>query len=124
HFGPRRRAGDRLRRRYLPALHAKPMSGPHAPDGGDAPRPASLMNRVVAVALGQRFIVVLLSVVLVIAGAWAWESLPMNAYPDLSPPMVDIVTQWPGHAAEEVERLITVPVERGMSGVPKMVVKR
>ena len=37
----------------------------------------------------------------------------MDAYPDLSPPMVEIITQWPGHAAEEVERLITVPVESG-----------
>ena len=100
------------------------MSGPNTPGREDVPRAASFMNRVVAVALEQRFIIVLLAVVLVVAGVWAWKSLPMDAYPDLSPPMVDIVTQWPGHAAEEVERLITVPVERGMSGVPKMVVKR
>ena len=38
--------------------------------------------------------------------------------------MVEIVTQWPGHAAEEVERLITVPVENGMSGLPKLRVTR
>ena len=44
----------------------------------------------------------------------------MDAYPDLSPPMVEIITQWPGHAAEEVERLITVPVELGMNGIPQM----
>ena len=43
----------------------------------------------------------------------------MDAYPDLSPPNVEIITQWPGHAAEEVERLITVPVEIGMNGIPK-----
>jgi len=49
---------------------------------------------------------------------WALKRLPMDAYPDLSPPMVEIITQWPGHAAEEVERLITVPAERGMNGVP------
>jgi cobalt-zinc-cadmium resistance protein CzcA len=46
------------------------------------------------------------------------ERLPVDAYPDLSPPMVEIITQWPGHAAEEVERLITVPVEVGMNGIP------
>ena len=48
----------------------------------------------------------------------------MDAYPDLSPPMVEIITQWPGHAAEEVERLITVPVERGMNGIPRMTALR
>ena len=44
----------------------------------------------------------------------------MDAYPDLSPPIVEVITQWPGHAAEEVERLITVPVEMEMNGIPQM----
>ena len=48
----------------------------------------------------------------------------MDAYPDLSPPIVEIITQWPGHTAEEVERLITVPVELGMNGVPKTTTMR
>ena len=48
--------------------------------------------------------------------------MPVDAYPDLSPPMVEIITQWPGHAAEEVERLVTLPTEIEMNGVPKMVV--
>ncbi|HTM29174.1 MAG TPA: CusA/CzcA family heavy metal efflux RND transporter, partial [Rhodanobacter sp.] len=82
------------------------------------------MNRIVAASLGQRFITILLTLVLVGAGVWALKHLPMDAYPDLSPPMVDIVTQWPGHTAEEVERLITVPVELGMSGVPRTTAKR
>ncbi|MEO6800360.1 MAG: CusA/CzcA family heavy metal efflux RND transporter [Rhodanobacter sp.] len=89
-----------------------------------APHKASLINRVVAASLGQRFIVVLLSALLVVAGIWALKHLPMDAYPDLSPPMVDIVTQWPGHTAEEVERLITVPVELGLNDVPKVTAKR
>ncbi|HET6586795.1 MAG TPA: CusA/CzcA family heavy metal efflux RND transporter, partial [Oleiagrimonas sp.] len=100
------------------------MSDKKSPEAVSASSTASFMNRIVAVSLNQRFIVILLTAVLVVAGVWAWKSLPMNAYPDLSPPMVDIVTQWPGHAAEEVERLITVPVERGMSGIPDMTVKR
>ena len=53
------------------------------------------------------------------AGARSLERLPVDAYPDLSPPIVEIITQWPGHAAEEVERLITVPVELGMNGMPQ-----
>jgi len=43
----------------------------------------------------------------------------VDAYPDLSPPMVQVITQWPGRAAEEVERLITVPVEKEMNGIAK-----
>ncbi|HET6805817.1 MAG TPA: CusA/CzcA family heavy metal efflux RND transporter [Frateuria sp.] len=77
------------------------------------------MNRLIGASLAQRFLVALLMLVLVGAGIRALERLPVDAYPDLSPPSVDIVTQWPGHTAEEVERLITVPVERGMTGIPR-----
>ncbi|HEY3519671.1 MAG TPA: efflux RND transporter permease subunit, partial [Rhodanobacteraceae bacterium] len=90
----------------------------------EAARRASLINRIVAFALAQRLLIVLLAAALVAAGWWALERLPMDAYPDLSPPMVDIVTQWPGHSAEEVERLISVPMERAMADVPDMVMKR
>ena len=48
----------------------------------------------------------------------------MDAYPDLSPPIVEIITQWPGHSAEEMERLVTVPVELGMNGIPDLATKR
>ena len=84
------------------------------------PQPAAtLINRIVAVSLRQRLIIVLLAVVLVGVGARALVRLPVDAYPDLSPPMVEVITQWPGHTAEEVERLITVPVENRMNGIPK-----
>ena len=83
-----------------------------------------MMNRVVASSLRQRFLVVLLTIVLIGAGTRSLERLPVDAYPDLSPPIVEIITQWPGHAAEEVERLITVPVEVGMNGIPKMTTQR
>jgi len=48
----------------------------------------------------------------------------VDAYPDLSPPIVEIITQWPGHAAEEIERLVTLPIEVEMNGVPRMIVMR
>ena len=99
--------------------HDDSQPSPQAP-----PNNASLINRIVAASLGQRFIVVLLSAMLAAAGIWALQHLPMDAYPDLSPPMVNIVTQWPGHTAEEVERLITVPVELGLNDVPKITAKR
>lgn len=82
------------------------------------PRAASLMNRIVGASLAQRFLVALLMLILVGAGVRALHRLPVDAYPDLSPPSVEIITQWPGHTAEEVERLITVPIEQGMTGIP------
>jgi heavy metal efflux system protein len=82
------------------------------------------MNRIVASSLRQRFLVVILTLVVIGAGSRSLERLPVDAYPDLSPPIVEIITQWPGHAAEEVERLITVPVEVGMNGVPQMTTQR
>ena len=80
---------------------------------------SSFINRIVAVALEQRILVLFLTILLVGAGIHAWSRLPVDAYPDLSPPMVSITAQWPGHSAEEVERLITVPIEREMNGIPK-----
>src|SRR5271166_5337064 len=52
------------------------------------------------------------------------QRILVDAYPDLSPPQVQLITQWPGHAAEEVERLVTLPIELEMNGVPQMVVMR
>jgi cobalt-zinc-cadmium resistance protein CzcA len=90
------------------------------PPPASAPRSASIMNRIVASSLRQTLLIVLLSLLLVGAGARSLQRLPVDAYPDLSPPMVEIITQWPGRAAEEIERLITVPVEREMNGIPRI----
>src|ERR1700677_3447703 len=87
---------------------------------GETPRSASFMNRIVTSSLRQGFLVLLMTAVLIGAGTRSLDRLPVDAYPDLSPPIVELITQWPGHAAEEVERLITVPVERGMNGIPQM----
>jgi cobalt-zinc-cadmium resistance protein CzcA len=83
-------------------------------------RTASFINRIVSSALRQRFLVVFLALVVAAGGIWSFSRLPVDAYPDISPPMVEIVTQWPGKAAEEVERLITVPIEVEMNGIPNM----
>jgi cobalt-zinc-cadmium resistance protein CzcA len=85
---------------------------------------ASAINRIVASSLQQRFLVVLATLLLIGAGSWSLNRLPVEAYPDLSPPMVEIITQWPGRAAEEIERLITVPIEVEMNGIPKMMTVR
>jgi len=85
-----------------------------------APRTSSFMNRIVASSLRQPFLIALMTVILIGAGTRSLDRLPVDAYPDLSPPMVEIITQWPGRAAEEVERLITVPVEKDMNGIARM----
>ena len=88
------------------------------------PHTASLMNRIVASSLRQRLLVGLFTLVLIGAGIRSLQRLPVDAYPDLSPPIVEIISQWPGHAAEEVERLITVPIEREMNGAPRLTTSR
>jgi hypothetical protein len=65
-----------------------------------------MIDRIVSFALAQRFIIVVTMVGLAIWGIISFQNLPIDAYPDLSPPRVQIVTQWPGHAAEEVERFL------------------
>src|SRR5581483_11335543 len=79
-----------------------------------------MIARLVSFALSQRFLIVIASLALMIWGAIAFQRLPIDAYPDLSPPHVEIITQWPGHAAEEVERLITIPIEIEMNGIPRL----
>jgi len=95
-----------------------PPPAPSAPES--TPRTSSFMNRVVASSLRQPFLIALMTVILIGAGTRSLDRLPVDAYPDLSPPMVEIITQWPGRAAEEVERLITVPVEKEMNGIARM----
>ena len=83
-----------------------------------------MIHRIIQFALRQRPIVLFLAAFICVVGAVAFHNMPVDAYPDLSPPMVEIITQWPGHAAEEVERLVTVPTEVEMNGVPKLTVMR
>ncbi|HZQ24191.1 MAG TPA: CusA/CzcA family heavy metal efflux RND transporter [Terriglobales bacterium] len=83
-----------------------------------------MIHRIVQAALRQRFLVLMLTLFMTLAGILSFRKMPVDAYPDLSPPMVELITQWPGHAAEEVERLVTLPLEVEMNGVPHMVVMR
>ncbi len=83
-----------------------------------------MIHHIVKFALRQRFLMMMLVVLLIAAGSYSFMKMPVDAYPDLSPPMVELVTQWPGHAAEEVERLTTLPLELAMNGTPNMRVMR
>jgi heavy metal efflux system protein len=83
-----------------------------------------MIHRIVQLALRQRFLVLILTAMMVVIGAYSLSRMPVDAYPDLSPPMVEIITQWADHASEEVERLVTLPIEVEMNGTPKLEIQR
>ncbi len=73
--------------------------------------------RLIAFALHQRFITLALALLLILGGIASFYRLPIEAYPDVGDVKVEVITLWPGHAAEEVERLITIPLENELNGV-------
>ena len=83
-----------------------------------------MIQALVDFALRQRFVVLVAAIVLLGVGYYSFEQLPIEAYPDVADTWVQVITQWPGHASEEVERQITLPTERVMNGVPKQTVVR
>jgi heavy metal efflux system protein len=70
--------------------------------------------------LNNRFIVFTLAILLLIWGAISFRQLPIEAYPDVANNYVQLITQWPGRAAEEVEQQVTIPVEAVMNGIPHL----
>src|SRR5882757_5546252 len=83
-----------------------------------------MIHKIVQAALRQRFLVLMLTGFITVGGILSFQRMPVDAYPDLSPPQVEIITQWPGHAAEEVERLVTIPLEIAFNGAPGVTVER
>jgi len=71
-------------------------------------------------ALNNRFIVVVVAALLLAWGAIAFHNLPVEAYPDVANNYVQIITQWPGHAAEEIEQQVSIPIEIQMNGTPHL----
>src|SRR5882672_6904865 len=76
-----------------------------------------MITRLVAFALHQRFITLALALLLAAGGIVSFSRLPIEAYPDVADVQVDVITIWPGHAAEEVERLITIALEKELNGI-------
>ena len=83
-----------------------------------------IIHRIIQMALKQRWVVLAVALAVLVAGGLAFRDLPVDAYPDLSPHKVEVITQWPGHASEEIERLITIPLEIAFNGAPGLVVER
>src|SRR5882757_1950410 len=78
------------------------------------------MDRLVAIAVSRRYLMVGLLAVVMIGGVIAFKQLNIEAYPDPTPPMVDIVTQSPGLSSEEIERYITIPIETQVAGIKNL----
>jgi cobalt-zinc-cadmium resistance protein CzcA len=76
-----------------------------------------MIQRLVSFALHQRLIVLALALLLTALGVASFYRLPIEAYPDVADVQVDVITIWPGHAAEEVERLITIALEKELNGI-------
>src|SRR5437879_13448839 len=80
-----------------------------------------MIKRFVSFALDQPFFLILLVVLFIAGGVAAFRSLPVEAFPDVTDTQVQVITLFPGHAAEEVEKQVTIPIEIGWSGIPHSV---
>jgi len=79
-----------------------------------------MIERLVDFALKNRFLVLGSVVMLLVWGGISFHNLPIDAYPDVADNYVNIITQWPGHSAEDIEKQVTVPCEIAMAGIPDM----
>jgi cobalt-zinc-cadmium resistance protein CzcA len=80
-----------------------------------------VIQKSVTFALQNRFLVLCAGILLLVWGAISFKRLPVEAYPDVANNYVQVITQWPGRAAEEVEQQVTIPIEVQMNGLPQLV---
>ena len=80
-----------------------------------------MLNRIIQFALDQKLFVSLGLLILILSGALAFKNLPVEAFPDVSDIQVNVITLYPGRAAEEVEKQVTIPIEIALSGLPNSV---
>jgi heavy metal efflux system protein len=80
-----------------------------------------MIRRAVDFALGNRLLVIGLAFVLFLGGMVSFHNLPIEAYPDVADNYVEVITQWPGISAEQIEQQVTIPLETVMNGIPGVV---
>ena len=83
-----------------------------------------MIARLLRVALAHRLLSIVLALGLAAAGTWAFAQLSVEAYPDISDTQVLVITVYPGHAAEEMEQQVSVPIERALNSVPQVIARR
>ena len=79
-----------------------------------------MIRRLVDFALDNRVLILAVAILLLIWGVISFHNLPVEAYPDVANNYVQVITQWPGRAAEEVEQQVTIPIEIVMNGLPHL----
>src|ERR1700719_1440660 len=79
-----------------------------------------MIHNLIKYALNNRFIILAMAMLLLVWGAISFHNLPVEAYPDVANNYVQIITQWPGRAAEEVEQQVTIPIEIVTNGLPHL----
>src|SRR6266478_2969977 len=79
-----------------------------------------MIRALVDFALNSRFVVLSMAALLFVWGIISFHNLPVEAYPDVANTWVQVITQWPGRAAEEVEQQVTIPIEIQMNGIPHL----
>src|SRR5579872_3648888 len=77
-----------------------------------------MVRKLIEWGLGSSLLVILLAIALAGVGGYAFENINVEAYPDPAPAIIEVLAQYPGYSAEEVERLITVPLEIALAGMP------
>lgn len=77
-----------------------------------------LFNDIIKLAIKKKFISATIALILICAGIYCLKTLDIEAYPDFTNPIVQVITQMPGKSAEEVERLATIPLEKNLNGIP------
>src|SRR5882762_4399556 len=80
-----------------------------------------MIRKLVDFSLENRFFILAAAVLLLVWGGISFHQLPVEAYPDVANNYVDIITQWPGISAEQIEQQVTVPLEIVMNGIPGIV---
>jgi len=79
-----------------------------------------MIRKIVDFALNKRMFILAFALLLFVGGMFAFKRLPVEAYPDVANNYVQVITQWPGRAAEEVEQQVTIPIENVMNGIPHL----
>ncbi len=83
-----------------------------------------MLERLLTFSLEQRLLILLGALALAGAGIWAWSALKIEAYPDVADTEVAVIVKYPGRPAEEVEQQITIPIERALNAVPRVLTRR
>ena len=83
-----------------------------------------MIRNLVDFALNNRYVVLAIGLLLLLWGAVSFHNMPVEVYPDIADNYVNVISQWPGHSAEEMEQQVSVPIEIQVFGIPHLTTVR